>query len=64
MTSGMKETRNKLRCNRLRLNVFSLNVLTSPSDVKKRKGYGLDNYLWDDGNQLLWDNAGVVLTDR
>lgn len=44
--------------------MFSLNSLTSPTETKKRKGYGLDNYLWDDGSQLLWDNGGVVMTDR
>lgn len=44
--------------------MFSLNSLTSPTEAKKRKGYGLDNFLWDDGNQLLWDNGGVVMTDR
>lgn len=60
----MDATKNRIRCNRIRLNVFSLNSLTSPTEAKKRKGYGLDNFLWDDGNQLLWDNGGVVMTDR
>lgn len=60
----MEATRNRIRCNRIRLNVFSLNSLTSPTETKKRKGYGLDNYLWDDGSQLLWDNGGVVMTDK
>ena len=53
-----------LTLNSLTLNVVSLNVATSRRRGKKPIGYGADNWQWDDGTAMLWDNDGVVLTDK
>lgn len=56
-----------------KLNVCSLNVVSRSKKKlnvignfggKKGKGYGVDNWLWDDGGNMLWDNESVVLTDK
>lgn len=53
-----------LTLNSLTLNVGSLNVATSRRLKEKPIGYGVDNWLFDDGQNILWDNEGVVLTDK
>ena len=53
-----------LALNSLTLNVGSLNVATSRRLKEKPIGYGVDNWLFDDGQNVLWDNKGVVLTDK
>ena len=53
-----------LTLNSLTLNVGSLNVATSRRLKEKPIGYGVDNWLFDDGQNVLWDNEGVVLTDK
>ena len=53
-----------LTLNSLTLNVGSLNVATSRRLKEKPIGYGVDNWQWDDGTAMLWDNKGVVLTDK
>ena len=53
-----------LTLNSLTLNVGSLNVATSRRLKEKPIEYGVDNWLFDDGQNVLWDNEGVVLTDK
>ena len=53
-----------LTLNSLTLNIGSLNVATSRRLKEKPIGYGVDNWLFDDGQNVLWDNNGVVLTDK
>lgn len=53
-----------LTLNSLVLNVVSLNVATSHRRKENPIGYGVDNWQWDDGTTVLWDNDGVVLTDK
>ena len=53
-----------LTLNSLTLNVGSLNVATSRRLKEKPIGYGVDNWLFDDGQNVLWDNDVVVLTDK
>ena len=53
-----------LTLNSLTLNVGSLNVATSRRLKEKPIGYGADSWLFDDGQNVLWDNKGVVLTDK
>ena len=53
-----------LTLNSLTLNIGSLNVATSRRLKEKPIGYGVDNWLFDDGQNVLWDNKGVVLTDK
>ena len=53
-----------LTLNSFTLNVGSLTVATSRRLKEKPIGYGVDNWLFDDGQNVLWDNEGVVLTDK
>ena len=53
-----------LTLNSLTLNVGSLNVATSRRLKEKPIDYGVDSWLFDDGQNVLWDNEGVVLTDK
>lgn len=53
-----------LTLNSLTLNVGSLNVATSRRCKEKPSDYGADNWLFDDGQNVLWDNDVVVLTDK
>ena len=46
------------------LNTAGLNTLCVPPFKKHPAGYGVDNWQWDDGTAMLWDNKGVVLTDK
>ena len=46
------------------LNTTGLNTLCVPPFKKRPAGYGVDNWQWDDGTAMLWDNKGVVLTDK
>ena len=55
---------NCLTLNSLTLNVGSLNMVTLRRREEKPLGYGVDNWLFDDGQNVLWDNEGVVLTDK
>lgn len=45
-------------------NAMMLNHITNTVIPKRGRGYGIDNYMWDDGSPLLWDNKGVVLIDK
>ena len=45
------------------LNVSGLNVTASRRRSETIPVYGVDNWLFDDGQNVLWDNNGVVLTD-
>ena len=53
-----------LTLNSLTLNVGSLNMVTLRRHEEKPLGYGVDNWLFDDGRNVLWGNNGVVLTDK
>ena len=53
-----------LTLNSLTLNVGSLNMVTLRGREEKPLGYGVDNWLFDDGQNVLWDNNGLVLTDK
>lgn len=46
------------------LNVSGLNVTTSHRRSETIPVYGVDNWLFDDGRNVLWDNNGLVLTDK
>lgn len=46
------------------INTASINVPTVRPLTHKPAGYGVDNWLWDDGSNMFWDNEGVVLTDK
>lgn len=46
------------------LNVIGLNVTTSHRRSETIPVYGVDNWLFDDGQNVLWDNNGLVLTDK
>ena len=55
---------NCLTLNSLTLNVGSLNVVTLRRRSETIPVYGVDNWLFDDGRNVLWDNNGLVLTDK
>ena len=55
---------NCLTLNSLTLNVGSLNVATSHRLKENPSDYGVDNWLFDDGQSVLWDNDVIVLTDK
>ena len=46
------------------LNTAGLNRLYVTTSKKRPAGYGVDCWQWDDGTTMLWDNKGVVLTDK
>ena len=46
------------------LNVSGLNVTTSHRRSETTPVYGGGSWLFDDGQNVLWDNNGVVLTDK
>ena len=46
------------------LNVSGLNVTTARRRSETIPVYGVDNWLFDDGQNVLWDNNGLVLTDK
>lgn len=46
------------------LNVSGLNVTTSHRRSETIPVYGVDNWLFDDDRNVLWDNNGLVLTDK
>ena len=46
------------------LNVSGLKATASRRLKDKPIGYGVDNWLFDDGQNVLWDNNGLVLTDK
>ena len=46
------------------LNVSGLNVTTSRRRSETTPVYGGGSWLFDDGQNVLWDNNGVVLTDK
>ena len=46
------------------LNVSGLNVTTSHRRSETTPVYGASNWLFDDGQNVLWDNNGLVLTDK
>ena len=46
------------------LNVSGLNVVTLRRRGETTPVYGGDSWLFDDGQNVLWDNNGVVLTDK
>ena len=53
-----------LTLNSLTLNVGGLNVVTLRRRKEKPMDHGVDNWLFDDGRNVLWGNNGVVLTDK
>ena len=53
-----------LTLNSLTLNVGSLNVATSRRRSETIPVYDASSWLFDDGQNVLWDNNGVVLTDK
>ena len=53
-----------LKLNSHTLNVSGLNVTTSQRRSETIPVYGVDNWLFDDGQNVLWDNNGLVLTDK
>ena len=46
------------------LNSHCINVIALKYLKGKPKGYGVDNWLYDNFGVILWDNNGVVLTDK
>lgn len=60
----LRSKRKKPQINRISLNSIKTNCITNTVILKRGKGYGIDNYMWDDGTPLLWDNKGVVLLDK
>lgn len=60
----LRSKRKNPQCNRLRFNSIMLNCITNTVIPKRGRGYGINNYMWDDGTPLLWDNKGVVLLDK
>ena len=46
------------------LNVSGLNTTTSRRRSETTPVYGASSWLFDDGQNILWDNNGVVLTDK
>lgn len=46
------------------LNVSGLNVTTSRRRSETTPVYGASSWLFDDGQNVLWDNNGLVLTDK
>ena len=46
------------------LNVSGLNVTTSRRRSETTPVYGASNWLFDDGQNVLWDNNGLVSTDK
>lgn len=46
------------------LNTAGLNTLCVPTSKKRPADYGVDNWLFDDGQNVLWDNNGLLLTDK
>ena len=46
------------------LNVSGLNATASQRRSETIPVYGVDNWLFDDGQNVLWDNNGLVLTDK
>ena len=55
---------NCLTLNSHTLNVSGLNVTTSQRRSETTPVYGGGSWLFDDGQNVLWDNNGVVLTDK
>lgn len=55
---------NCLTLNSHTLNVSGLNVTTSHRRSETIPVYGVDNWLFDDGRNVLWDNNGLILTDK
>lgn len=50
--------------NSITINTYSLNVAAQHRSKDKPAGYGVNNWLFDDGQNVLWDNNGLVLTDK
>ena len=46
------------------LNSYRINTVTPKYWKSKPTGYGVDNWLYDNFGVILWDNNGVVLTDK
>ena len=55
---------NCLTLNSHTLNVSGLNVTTSQRRSETIPVYDASSWLFDDGQNVLWDNNGVVLTDK
>ena len=53
-----------IKLNTFALNTAMMNTFSVPTSKKRPAGYGVDNWQWDDGTAMLWDNGGVVLTDK
>ena len=50
--------------NCLTLNSCHINMVAMKYLKSKPTGYGVDNWLYDNLSVILWDNNGVVLTDK
>lgn len=46
------------------LNSCHINTVALKYLKSKPTGYGVDNWLYDNFGVILWDNNGVVLTDK
>ena len=46
------------------LNSCRINTVTPKYWKSKPTGYGVDKWLYDNFGVILWDNNGVVLTDK
>ena len=55
---------NCLTLNSHTLNVSGLNVTTSQRRSETIPVYDASSWLFDDGQNVLWDNDGLVLTDK
>ena len=53
-----------LTLNSYTLNVSGLNATASQRRSETIPVYGVDNWLFDDGQNVLWENSGLVLTDK
>ena len=53
-----------LAINCFMLNSHCINVIDLKYLKGKPKGYGVDNWLYDNFSVILWDNNGVVLNDK
>lgn len=64
MDKERKSTLNVALLNATYLNSAILNSDMSSIVIKRPPGYGVDNWLWDDGQTMFWDDGGLVLTDK
>lgn len=39
---------------------ITLNIINMRDKAIRKLGQGIDNWMWDDGSPLLWDNITVI----